>query len=91
MSKATLHIPAAQATPEDLAEAFADLCSDEQARFYNALAEIADPWLCFQLQAITTEDGLTDAGRRCMQYIGEYSHWGIHTQIKRRVVQGGTP
>lgn len=64
-------------SPEDVAAMFAGLCSDDQARFFNHVAEIASPWLAFQLQSVTDEDGLTLAGRRVMQEIGEYSHWGL--------------
>jgi len=67
-------------SPEILAEAFASMDSAEQARFFNHIAEVASIWNCgwpFQLQAITDEDGLTLSGRRVMQEIGEYSHWGL--------------
>ena len=64
-------------TPELLAELFAELDSQEQARFFNHVDEVASPWLPFQLQYITDDDGLTLAGRRVMQYIGDYSHWGL--------------
>ena len=68
-------------TPELVAEAFADLGSDEQARFFNHVAQVASTWggggLPMQLQGITDDDGLDYGGRRVMQYIGEYSHWGL--------------
>lgn len=67
-------------TPEILAELFATMHSTEQARFYNHIDAVASKWSAcfeFQLQAITDEDGLTLAGRRVMQEIGEYSHWGL--------------
>jgi len=67
----------ASITPEQLAEIFAAYDSSEQARFYNHLADVSTPWLTTQLQYITDEDGLTLAGRRCMMYIGDYSHWGL--------------
>ena len=69
--------------PEVIAEIFACFSSAEQAMFFNHIDNIASSWhggssaLCFQLQAITDEDGLTLAGRRVMQGIGEYSHWGL--------------
>jgi len=75
--------------PEVVAEMFACLNSEEQARFFNHIEKIASSWhggsgaLCFQLQAITDEDGLTLAGRRVMQEIGDYSHWGIVPQCNR--------
>jgi hypothetical protein len=70
-------------TPEMVAEMFACMGSDEQAAFYNHVDKVASSWhggrgqLCMQLQAITDEDGLTLAGRRVMQQIGDYSHWGL--------------
>ena len=68
-------------TPEIVAELFADMGSDEQARFFNHVDVVASTWggagLCIQLQAITDDDGLSLAGRRVMQEIGEYSHWGL--------------
>lgn len=69
-------------TPEIVAELFAHMGSDEQAIFFNHVAEIASKWdssFPFQLQGITDEDGLTLQGRRVMQEIGEYSHWGLCT------------
>jgi len=64
-------------TPELLAEAFAEMDQYGQASFYNHLDKVSSPWLAFQLQAITDDNGLTMEGRRVMQMIGEYSHWGI--------------
>lgn len=69
-------------SPEILAEVFWGLDSSEQARFYNHLDTIADYKFPFQLQSITDEDGLTLAGRRVMQHIGEYSHWGLVPKIR---------
>ena len=69
------------ATPEDIAEAFAGLDSEQQAKFFNHVDKVATNWgnsgWPMQLQYITDEDGLTLAGRRVMQMIGEYSHWGL--------------
>lgn len=70
-------------TPQILAEAFAQMDSKEQAQFFNTLGEITSNWyleggsLMMQLQYLTDEDGLTLAGRRVMQGIGDYSHWGL--------------
>lgn len=64
-------------TPELLAEEFWELDGSQQARFYNHLDKIADHLFPFQLQTITDDEGLTLAGRRVMQCIGEYSHWGL--------------
>lgn len=65
-------------TPELCAEIFWSFYSDEQARFFNHIGENASAWNeVMQLQYITDEDGLNLAGRRTMQHIGEYSHWGL--------------
>jgi len=67
-------------TPDMLAELFACMDSSQQAEFFNHVAEVSSKWHnCFemQLQYITDEDGLTLGGRRVMQGIGEYSHWGL--------------
>ena len=70
-----------EVTPEIVAELFAEMYSDEQAKFFNHVAEIASTWdwgdMGMQLQYITDEDGLTLSGRRVMQNIGDYSHWGL--------------
>ena len=70
-------------TPEIIAELFASLDSKEQARFYNHIHEVASQWhggfgsFSMQLQYITEEEGLTLGGRQVMQFIGDYSHWGL--------------
>lgn len=71
-------------TPEIVAELFADMDSEGQAAFFNHVAEVASKWqehggggISMQLQHITDEDGLSLAGRRVMQGIGDYSHWGL--------------
>lgn len=66
-------------TPEIIAELFCHLDQAGQARFFNHVDSIASTWDApfeMQLQAITDDDGLTLAGRRVMQAIGDYSHWG---------------
>ncbi len=77
MKKMIRHDSLVEITPEVIAELFADMSSDEQARFFNHIDRIASKWLDFQLQYITDEDGLTLAGRRVMDAIGNYSHWGM--------------
>jgi len=72
-----------QVTPELVAELYWNMTSEEQARFYNHLEAVADFKYPFQLQAITEEDGLTLRGRRVMQHIGEYSHWGITCKLTK--------
>ncbi|MCP4342091.1 MAG: hypothetical protein GY799_25215 [Desulfobulbaceae bacterium] len=63
-------------TPELVAAQFANMQSDDQARFFNHVATIVSTWsrpMCFQLQSITDDENLTHAGREVMQQIGEYS------------------
>ena len=64
-------------TPELIAELFSELDSENQAKFYNHLADLSKKWLPMQLQYITDDDGLNLSGRRVMQAIGDYSHWGL--------------
>jgi len=68
-------------TPEIVAELFAEMYSDEQARFFNHVAKVSSQWdgggLVMQLQYLTDEDGLSLKGRNVMSYIGDYSHWGM--------------
>lgn len=67
-------------TPEELARLFAGLDSANQARFFNHVAKVSSRWVGsfpFQLQYVTDEPGLNLGGRRVMQWIGEYSHWGL--------------
>jgi hypothetical protein len=69
-----------EVTPELIAELFCELGSDEQARFFNHIDKVASTWSAgfdYQLQWVTDDDGLTLAGRRVMQEIGNYSHWGL--------------
>lgn len=73
-----------EVTPELLAQLFADMKNDEQARFFNELSRVASTWpsggLPMQLQYITDDDGLELGGRMAMAYIGEYSHWGLRCE-----------
>ena len=68
-------------TPNIIAEMFCEMDSSEQAQFFNHIDRVSSKWtgggLVMQLQYITDEDGLTLAGRRIMQGIGDYSHWGL--------------
>jgi len=73
-------------TPEIVAELFAHMDCDEQAVFFNEVANLATTWgtkpdnlgmFCFQLQYVTDSDKLKLSGRRVMQEIGNYSHWGL--------------
>ena len=63
-------------TPEDLADCFCDLHSNEQAHFFNRMAEVTAKWgapFCFQLQYIVDSKILTRDGKEIMCQIGEYS------------------
>lgn len=65
-------------TPEIVARLFMGMDNGQQAEFFNRVAEIGTTWnLVMQLQYITDDDGLTLGGRRVMQAIGDYSHWGL--------------
>jgi hypothetical protein len=74
-------------TPELIAELWCNLDASEQASFFNEVGHIASAWRAggpeFQLQYITDDHGLNLAGRRVMQSIGDYSHWGLVPNITR--------
>lgn len=55
-------------TPELLAEAFWELCADEQAQFFNEIGNMTnkDEWLT-QVEAILESDTLDKDGRRRME------------------------
>lgn len=62
-------------SPEDIADCFCDLHDDEQALFFNRIAEVVATWcnpFCFQLQYIINKKILTRDGREIMRQIGEY-------------------
>ena len=62
-------------TPDELAFEFANMGDEQQAMFFNELANITSKWerpLCFQLQYIIDNPALTKEGRKIMQEIGEY-------------------
>ena len=75
-------------TPEMVAELFGFMTSKEQSQFFNHIDEVCTSWhggigaLSMQAQHITDEDDLTLAGRRVMQKIGEYSHWGLVPRLE---------
>ena len=69
------HVLNCDPTPEELAFEFANLGDDQQAVFFNELANITCMWkkpFCFQLQSLVDSPELTAAGRRIMEQIGEY-------------------
>lgn len=74
-------------TPEIVAELFWGMDSCDQAKFYNYLADISKDHITMQMQYITEEDGLTLDGRRVMQNIGEYSHWGVTCKIIKEAMK----
>ena len=64
---------------EELAEQFCNMCSDEQADFFNEVARVVSNWsnpFALQLQGITDEAHLNGKARYIMKQIGEYSSEG---------------
>ena len=62
-------------SPEDIADCFCDLHNDEQALFFNHIADVVAVWdsnFCFQLQSIINSKALTNSGKAVMHTIGEY-------------------
>lgn len=82
-------MPEIEISPETLATLFAEMDASEQARFFNKLHERAEDWFPMQLQYITDDDGLTLEGRRVMQMIGEYSHWGVLHDLENKILRIG--
>lgn len=60
-------------SPEELADVFWAMDSEEQAWFFNHLGEISQQGISFQLQAVTDSERLTHHGRFVMSKIGDYS------------------
>lgn len=63
-------------TPEQVAELFESMDADQQAIFFNHLADRFSTWehpFCFQLQALSDSDLLTYDARYVMEQIGEYA------------------
>lgn len=63
--------------PKDVARMFTNMYSDDQALFFNAIAEIVeDEWsnpFVMQLAEVTRSAKLKDKGKKIMQEIGEMS------------------
>lgn len=57
----------------EMAQMFWGEMSDYQAEFFNELGKLSGNRLCFQLQHVTDEEGLTNEGRRAMRQIGDYA------------------
>lgn len=62
-------------TPDELASEFASMGSEQQAMFFNELANLVNRLTPFEFQvrALTNHPALTDAGRLVMQAIGGYA------------------
>lgn len=61
----------------EIAELFCELNEEEQACFFNTLAELTEEWehpFCMQLQHITDCKILTPEGRAIMKQIGDYAY-----------------
>jgi hypothetical protein len=73
-------------TPEIVAELWCGMDDSQQAAFFNEVARIASPWwgggVDMQLQYVTDNSVLSLQGRRVMQSIGEYSHWGLVPKVR---------
>lgn len=72
-----------EVSPEELAVAFCQMTSDEQAEFFNTIAREARGWnapFAYQLQAITDEDTLSCEARYIMHQIGQYSPVGAKSE-----------
>lgn len=61
--------------PDELAFEFANMGSEQQAMFFNELANLVNRLTPFEFQvrALTNHPALTDAGRLVMQAIGGYA------------------
>lgn len=57
----------------EIAEVFWDMDAEEQACFFNRLAEISNGSLVMQLQYLTDSPYLTTEARVVMRRIGEYT------------------
>ena len=64
-------------TPYDVAKLFAHMGSDEQAMFFNCVADIVDETyskaFCFQMAMVTDEKVLNSKARDIMKTIGDYA------------------
>jgi hypothetical protein len=65
--------------PVDAARAFANFGSDEQAEFFNILAQEVRTWsapFAMQMQHLSDDPDLTFEGRIIMETIGNYARKG---------------
>ena len=58
----------------DVAKCFWGLSSRQQAQFFNSLGDLDSGAFAMQLQYIMDREELSDAGRRAMEQIGNYSN-----------------
>lgn len=64
-----------QLTPDELAFEFSQMGDEEQAIFFNELAEIVSKWdrpFLFQMQFVIDNPNLTQEGKSLMREIGGY-------------------
>jgi len=64
-----------QLTPDELASEFSRMDDEQQAMFFNELAEIVSKWdrpFCFQMQFVIDNPNLTQEGKSLMREIGGY-------------------
>ena len=62
-------------TPQEAAFEFCNWDDEQQATFFNEIAELTAKWdkpFCFQLQNITDCELLSEGGRDVMESIGQY-------------------
>jgi len=67
-------------SPEDVADCFCDLYSDEQAIFFNRIAEVTATWntrFCIQVESIIDSNMLTNGGKKIMLRLGEFDEGDI--------------
>ena len=67
-------------SPQELAKEFCDLTDDEQAEFFNEIAEIFLSWdtqFIFQLQYIVDSKKITKQALQIMTTIGEYAEGAL--------------
>jgi len=67
-----------EVTPQECGAAFAAWSEVEQAEFMNGIADYVEEHyltngFCFQMQALTDSEELTNAARTVMKTIGEYA------------------
>jgi hypothetical protein len=76
-------------TPEHLAELFANLCSADQARFFNHVSVVVSEWACglpMQLEYVCNEHSLNADGRAVMRLIGEYSDASMNSNERKEAL-----